>query len=122
MTIAVDREVKHQSKQTNKQNPLKGTFTNNVDPDEMLHNAAFHQALHCLPNCKEKRHILGHCNLKIVTYYHTPQSTQWTIQYWMEDFISQKCVHEHTANKEGPAIFWVTTVGLPKQSALLKHT
>ena len=25
-----------------------GTFTNSVDPDEMPHNAAFHQGLHCL--------------------------------------------------------------------------
>ena len=25
-----------------------GTFTNNEDPDEMLHYAAFHQGLHCL--------------------------------------------------------------------------
>ena len=25
-----------------------GTFANSVDPDEMLHNAAFHQGLHCL--------------------------------------------------------------------------
>ena len=23
-----------------------GTYTNSVDPDEMLHNAAFHQGLH----------------------------------------------------------------------------
>ena len=25
-----------------------GTFTNSEDPDEMLHNAAFHHGLHCL--------------------------------------------------------------------------
>ena len=25
-----------------------GTFANSEDPDEMLHNAAFHQGLHCL--------------------------------------------------------------------------
>ena len=25
-----------------------GTFTNSEDPDEMLHNAEFHQGLHCL--------------------------------------------------------------------------
>ena len=25
-----------------------GTFTDSEDPDEMLHNAAFHQGLHCL--------------------------------------------------------------------------
>ena len=30
------------------ENPLKGTFTNSEDPDEMLHNATFHQGLYCL--------------------------------------------------------------------------
>ena len=29
-------------------NPQTGTFTSSEDPDEMLHNAAFHQRLHCL--------------------------------------------------------------------------
>ena len=29
-------------------NPLTGTFTNSEDLDEMPHNAAFHQGLHCL--------------------------------------------------------------------------
>ena len=29
------------------------TLTNGEDPDEMLHNAAFHQGLHCL--LKQKR-------------------------------------------------------------------
>ena len=28
--------------------PLKGTLANSEDPDEMQHNAAFHQDLHCL--------------------------------------------------------------------------
>ena len=30
-----------------------GTLTNNEDPDEMQHNAAFHQGLHCLLRFKE---------------------------------------------------------------------
>ena len=29
------------------ENPQMGTLTNRVDPDEMPHNAAFHQGLHC---------------------------------------------------------------------------
>ena len=29
-------------------NPLTGTIANSEDPDEMQHNAAFHQGLHCL--------------------------------------------------------------------------
>ena len=28
--------------------PLTSTFANSEDPDEMQHNAAFHQGLHCL--------------------------------------------------------------------------
>ena len=28
-------------------NPLTGTYTNSEDPDEILHNVAFHQGLHC---------------------------------------------------------------------------
>ena len=28
--------------------PYTGTFANSEDPDEMLHNAAFHQGLLCL--------------------------------------------------------------------------
>ena len=28
--------------------PKTGTLANSEDPDEMLHNAAFHQGLHCL--------------------------------------------------------------------------
>ena len=30
------------------QKPLMGILTNSEDPDEMLHNAAFHQGLRCL--------------------------------------------------------------------------
>ena len=28
-------------------NPLNGYFANSLDPDEMQHNAAFNQGLHC---------------------------------------------------------------------------
>ena len=27
--------------------PVKGRLTNSGNPDEMMHNAAFHQGLHC---------------------------------------------------------------------------
>ena len=38
-----------------------GTLTNTEDPDEMQHDAAFHQGLHCLrrlkqPSVKERYH------------------------------------------------------------------
>ena len=32
---------------------LKGTLANRVDPDEMQHNAAFHQGLYCLLRLKQ---------------------------------------------------------------------
>ena len=34
-------------------NPLTSTLANREDPDEMLHNAAFHQGLHCLLRLKQ---------------------------------------------------------------------
>ena len=37
-------------------NPLKSTLENSEDSDEMQHNAAFHQGLHCLLRSKQ---ILG---------------------------------------------------------------
>ena len=40
MTIAVDWDVKHQTK--------TDTLANSADPDEMLPKAAFHQGLHFL--------------------------------------------------------------------------
>ena len=30
-----------------------GTFANSEDPDEMQHDAAFHQSLHCLLRLKQ---------------------------------------------------------------------
>ena len=46
MTIAVEWDVKNQTKQKKPQNFV---FTNSEDPDEMPHYAAFHLGLHCLP-------------------------------------------------------------------------
>ena len=40
-----------------------GTFKNSEDPDEMPHNAAFHQGLHCLYFGQKKYNIF----FKIVT-------------------------------------------------------
>ena len=33
-------------------NPFTCTFANSEDPDEMQHNAAFHQGIHCLLRVK----------------------------------------------------------------------
>ena len=45
-----------------------GTLTNSEDPDEMPHNAAFHQGLHCLLrqngySDKEIKYFFGNYNL-----------------------------------------------------------
>ena len=51
-----------------------GTLANRQDPDEMLHNVAFHQGLHCLLRQKnEMQHLLE------ILYPVTPQYIQWTI-------------------------------------------
>ena len=41
------------------------TFANSEDPDEMQHNAAFHQGLHSTLFVKVKKRI--QCFLKIIT-------------------------------------------------------
>ena len=51
------------------------TFANSEDPDEMQHNAAFHQDLHCL--LKVKKHLQTkeyNIFLKIIT--NTPRYIQ----------------------------------------------
>ena len=51
------------------------TFANSEDPDEMQHNAAFHQGLHCLKRFKgssDKKKIFENHNLR-------PRYVQWTI-------------------------------------------
>ena len=45
------------------------TFANNEDPDEMQHNAALHQGLHC----KGKKSLqTKRCNIFFENYYLTP--------------------------------------------------
>ena len=43
-------------------NPYTGTLANSEDPDEMHHNAAFHQGLHCLLRLKQPSMIEIHHN------------------------------------------------------------
>ena len=47
-----------------------GTFTNSEDPDEMLHNVAFHQGLHCLLRLKRYSDKKG--NLTPLDIYNRP--------------------------------------------------
>ena len=41
-----------------------GTLANSEDPDEMQHNAAFHQGLHCLLRLKPNSRTKTHNNLE----------------------------------------------------------
>ena len=45
-----------------------GTLTNSEEPDEMQHNAAFHQGLHCLLRRKQFSVTRIHHNLENSTY------------------------------------------------------
>ena len=45
-----------------------GTLANSDDPDEMQHNAAFHQDLHCLLRLKQSSGTEIHYNLDISTH------------------------------------------------------
>ena len=45
-----------------------GTLANIEDPDEMQHNAAFHQSLHCLLRLKQPLGTEIHQNLDSSTY------------------------------------------------------
>ena len=44
-----------------------GTLANSEDPDEMQHNAAFHQGLHCLLKLKQPSGTEIHHNLEYST-------------------------------------------------------
>ena len=45
-------------------NPLNGTLGYNEDPDEMQHNAAFHQGLHCFLRLNKPSGTEIHHNLE----------------------------------------------------------
>ena len=44
-------------------------LANSDDPDEMPHNAAFHQGLHC--SLRQKRSSEKKCNLEVITCDHS---------------------------------------------------
>ena len=45
-----------------------GTLANSEDPDEMQHNAAFHQGLHCLLRFRQTSGTEKHQNLENSTW------------------------------------------------------
>ena len=60
--------------------PLEmGTFANSEDPDQMQHNAAFHQGLHCLLRLKQSSGTEKHHKLE--------NSTCVTLKYTMDSPI-----------------------------------
>ena len=57
--------------------PQTGTLVNSEAPDVILHNAAFHQGLHCLlrqnsSSEKEIQYFLGNYKLWPLNIYHGP--------------------------------------------------
>ena len=57
-----------ESNQTNKTgNPITGTLANSEDPDEMPHDAAFHQGLLCLLRENQSSGTEVHFDMKILT-------------------------------------------------------
>ena len=75
-----------------------GTLTNSEDPDEMQHNAAFHQGLHCLlrqnrSSEKEIQYFLEiiTCDPSIYTMDHPDLII---ICYFMENSIGPKRVKD----------------------------
>ena len=50
-----------------------GTFTNIEDPDEMPHNAAFHQGLHCLLRLKRSSDKTYNIFLELFFYCIKPE-------------------------------------------------
>ena len=75
-----------------------GTLVNSEDPDEMQHNGAFHQGLHCLLklNQSSKKEILyffGNYNLQSLNIYNGPSDL--TVSNFMENSIGLEKVNEN---------------------------
>ena len=62
-----------------------GILANSEDPDEMQHNAAFHQGLHCLLRLKQHSETKIHHNLETFTcdrLKYTMNSPRLTVSIW----------------------------------------
>ena len=69
-------------------------FANSEDPDEMLHNAAFHQGLHCLPKQNQSSDLkyfltIMTCDPSI----HTMDHPNFIVCSFMENSTSLKRVN-----------------------------
>ena len=62
-----------------------GTLANSEDPDEMQHDAAFHQGLHCLLGLKQPSGTEVHHNLE--TLFCDPLSTQWAVPWLLYQYL-----------------------------------
>ena len=66
-------------------NPYTGTLANSEDPDEMQHNAAFHQDLHCLLRLKLPSGTEIHHNVETSTC--DPLKYKWAIPYFLYQYV-----------------------------------
>ena len=71
-----------------------GTLANSEDPDEMQHNAAFHQGLHYLLRLKQLSGIEIYHNLENLPL--TPKSAQWAVIN-----LLYQCVWENPSEYKG---------------------
>ena len=62
------------------------TLANSVDPDEMKHNVAFHQCLHCL--LTEKRKTILYENINYDHSIYTMDHTKYIVPNQKEETIS----------------------------------
>ena len=62
-----------------------GTLANSEDPDEMQHNAAFHQGLHCLLISKQSSRTEIYHNLEKFYVGENPSEYKWLNNYLYHD-------------------------------------
>ena len=68
---------------------LTGSLTNSEDPDEMLHNTAFHQGLHCLLRLERNSIVL-----EITITFHPSICTMDRPAYIVSDFMENSIGHK----------------------------
>ena len=66
-----------------------GTWTNSEDPDEMQHNAAFHQGLHCLLRLKQPSGTEIHHNFENSTFDPLKYTMGWSHTYSINVYMGK---------------------------------
>ena len=62
-----------------------GTLANSEDPDEMQHDAAFHQGLHCLLRSKQHSETEMYHDLENSTW--NSLNTQWEVPFSLYQYV-----------------------------------